>query len=63
MKKLRFFLWIQLLVLPLIVFSSFSGCEKEEEIIVDVPELNDSTLTGSLFGYYQIPANELNGWD
>lgn len=42
MKKLRFLLWIQLLVLPLIVFSSFSGCEKEEDIIVDVPELNDS---------------------
>lgn len=31
MKKFRLMLWIQLLMLPLIVFSSFSGCEKEEE--------------------------------
>lgn len=57
------------------MFSSFSGCEgEEEEIIVenpdvndsipsDLPEVNDSTLTETLFGYYQIPANELNGWD
>ena len=75
MKKLRLLLWTQLLLLPLIVFSSFSGCEgEEEEIIVenpdvndsipsDLPEVNDSTLTETLFGYYQIPANELNGWD
>lgn len=56
-------MWTQLFVLPLIVFSSFSGCEKEEEIIVDTPELNDSTLVGTLFEYYKIPANELNGWD
>lgn len=75
MKKLRLLLWSQLLLLPLIVFSSFSGCEgEEEEIIVenpdvndsipsDLPEVNDSTLTETLFGYYQIPANELNGWD
>ena len=31
MKKLRLLLWTQLLLLPLIVFSSFSGCEKEVE--------------------------------
>lgn len=43
MKKLRLLLWTQLLLLPLIVFSSFSGCEKEEEeIFVDNPEVNDS---------------------
>ncbi len=43
MKKLRLLLWTQLLLLPLIVFSSFSGCEgEEEEIFVDNPEVNDS---------------------
>lgn len=43
MKKLRLLLWMQLLLLPLIVFSSFSGCEgEEEEIIVENPEVNDS---------------------
>ena len=43
MKKLRLLLWSQLLLLPLIVFSSFSGCEgEEEEIFVDNPEVNDS---------------------
>ncbi len=43
--KLRFnsLFWAQLLLVPLIVFSSFSGCEKEEEdIYVDNPETNDS---------------------
>ena len=64
MKKFRLMLWMQLLMLPLIVFSSFSGCEKEEdEIIIDTPELNDSILASTLFEYYQIPTNELNGWD
>lgn len=43
MKKLRLLLWTQLMLLPLIVFSSFSGCEgEEEEIFVDKPEVNDS---------------------
>ena len=43
MKKLRLLLWTQLLLLSLIVFSSFSGCEgEEEEIFVDNPEVNDS---------------------
>lgn len=56
MKKLRFLLWVQLLVLPLIVLSSFSGCEKEEEDVV-IPD-----VTG-VMSYYRIPSNELNGWD
>lgn len=43
MKKLRLLLWTQLLLLALIVFSSFSGCKgEEEEIFVDNPEVNDS---------------------
>lgn len=43
MKKLRLLLWSQLFLLPLIVFSSFSGCEgEEEEIIVENPDVNDS---------------------
>lgn len=43
MKKLRLLLWSQLLLLPMIVFSSFSGCEgEEEEIIVENPDVNDS---------------------
>lgn len=32
MRKYRNLLWLQLLVLPLIVFSSFSGCDKSEII-------------------------------
>lgn len=55
MKKFRFVLWMQLLMLPLIVFSSFSGCEKEEDVVI--PD-----VTG-VMSYYRIPSNELNGWD
>ena len=36
MRKYRNLLWLQLLVLPLIVFSSFSGCDEESEIIEEV---------------------------
>lgn len=36
MKKYRNLLWLQLLVLPLIVFSSFSGCDEESEIVEEV---------------------------
>ena len=56
MKKFRLMLWMQLLMLPLIVFSSFSGCEEEEEDVV-IPD-----VTG-VMSYYRIPSNELNGWD
>lgn len=36
MRKYRNLLWLQLLVLPLIVFSSFSGCDEESEIVEEV---------------------------
>lgn len=49
MKKLRLLLWTQLLLLPLIVFSSFSGCKgEEEEIFVDNPEVVEYVLYNNL---------------
>lgn len=70
MKKLRFVLWMQLLMLPLIVFFSFSGCEKEEEEIIDIPSKDDnsdfpedSITSQPQAGYYQIPAELLGEWD
>ena len=71
MRKFRLVLWMQLLMLPLIVFSSFSGCEEEEEDgFIDVPSKDDnsnfpkdSIPFQSQAGYYQIPAELLGEWD
>ena len=58
MKKFRLMLWMQLLMLPLIVFSSFSGCEKEEEDdVVVIPNVTDA------MSYYSMSPDDLGGWD
>lgn len=68
--KLRFnsFFWAQLLLVPLIVFSSFSGCEGEEDedVILDIPATDDDDTPSnpqSQAGYYLIPEESLVGWD
>ncbi len=68
--KLRFnsFFWAQLLLVPLIVFSSFSGCEGEEDedVILDIPATDDDDTPSnpqSQAGYYLIPKEQLDGWD
>lgn len=71
MKKFRLILWMQLLMLPLIVFSSFSGCEKEDEDgFIDVPSKDDNSDFSEdsippqpQAGYCQIPAELLGEWD